>query len=472
MSSHQSNQISFGTDGFRGIVARDFTYDIVRKVAQGMADYIAYKHMRSPEKPQVVVGYDRRFMGERFARTFADILAANKLTAVLADGPLPTPAVSLLTTKGYGLGVVITASHNEHIYNGIKVKQNGRSAPPAVTAEIENYSAKAVPMRSLPNPPVSVKSFKKVYADYLNSKLPAAAIMEGLSGPVVVDFMHGAGAELSEEIFKSKNVIKIRAGRDPFFGGMAPEPVEKNLALLIEAVKKNKALFGVALDGDADRFALVSDKGDYMTPCQIAPMLFEYLLSRNHFKGKLAQAVSVGYLTRRIAKAHNLPFEETPVGFKYIAEKMLTEDVSFGVEESGGYAWKGNLPERDGLLTALMFMEMAVKTKKTVSQLYKDIESKYGKSFFIRRDFTLEKPIPNKHSFAVKIKKKLPKTLFGKKIAGTNTMDGLKIILENDSWLLMRPSGTEPLLRTYSETDSPENTKKFLELALKLTDHK
>lgn len=472
MSSHQSNQISFGTDGFRGIVARDFTYDIVRKIAQGMADYIAYKYMRSPEKPQVVVGYDRRFMGERFARIFADILAANKLAAVLSEGPLPTPAVSLLTTKGYGLGVVITASHNKHIYNGIKVKQNGRSAPPAVTAEIENYSAKAVPMRSLPNPPAFVKSFKKVYVDYLNSKLPAAAIMARLPGPVVVDFMHGAGAEFSEEIFNSKNVIKIRAERDPFFGGMAPEPVEKNLAPLIETVKKNKALFGVALDGDADRFALVSDKGRYMTPCQIAPMLFEYLLSRNHFKGKLAQAVSMGYLTRRIAQAHNLPFEETPVGFKYIAEKMLTEDVSFGVEESGGYAWKGNLPERDGLLTALMFMEIAVKTKKTVSQLYKDIESKYGKSFFIRRDFTLEKSIPNKHSFAVKIKKKLPKTLFGKKIAGTSTMDGLKIILENDSWLLMRPSGTEPLLRTYSETDSPESTKKFLELALKLVERK
>ena len=472
MSSHQSNQISFGTDGFRGIVARDFTFDIVKKIAQGMADYIAYKYMRSPEKPQVVVGYDRRFMGERFARIFADILAANKLTAVLSEGPLPTPAVSLLTTKGYGLGVVITASHNRHIYNGIKVKQNGRSAPPAVTAEIENYSAKAVPMRPLPKAPVSVKSFKKVYTDYLNSKLPAAAITARLSGPVVVDFMHGAGAEFSEELFKSKNVIKIRAARDPFFGGMAPEPVEKNLAPLIEAVKKNKALFGVALDGDADRFALVSDKGQYMTPCQIAPMLFEYLLGRNHFKGKLAQAVSMGYLTRRIAREHNLPFEETPVGFKYIAEKMLTEDVAFGAEESGGYAWKGNLPERDGLLTALMFMEMAVKTKKTVSQLYKDIESRYGKSFFVRRDFTLEKPIPNKHSFAVKIKKKLPKTLFGKKITGTSTMDGLKIILENDSWLLMRPSGTEPLLRTYSETDSPENTKKFLELALKLVERK
>ncbi|MCX5784460.1 MAG: hypothetical protein NTX59_02095 [Elusimicrobia bacterium] len=472
MGSHQSNQISFGTDGFRGIVARGFTYEIVRKIAQGMADYIAYKHMRSPEKPQVVVGYDRRFMGERFARAFADILAANKLTAVLADGPLPTPAISLLTVKGYGLGVVITASHNRHFYNGIKIKQNGRSAPPSVTAEIENYSAKAVPMRTPANPPAAVRSFKKVYVDYLNSKLPAAAIMAKLPGPVVVDFMHGTGAELAEEIFKSKNIIKIRAAHDPLFGGMAPEPVEQNLVPLIEAVRKNKALFGVALDGDADRFALVSDKGQYMTPCQIAPMLFEYLLSRNKFKGKLAQAVSMGYLTRRIARAHNLPFEETPVGFKYIAEKMLSEDVSFGAEESGGYAWKGNLPERDGLLTALMFMEMAVKTKKTVSELYKGIETKYGRSFFARRDFALEKPIPNKHSFAVKIKKKLPKTLLGRKIAETSTMDGLKIILEDDSWLLMRPSGTEPLLRTYAETDSPENTKKFLELALKLTDQK
>ncbi len=470
MSSNQSNHISFGTDGFRGIIARDFTYDVVRKIAQGMADYISHKYMRT-EKPTVAVGYDRRFMSDMFARTMAEILAANGYDVTLSATPLATPAVSLLTSKGYGMGVVVTASHNNHYYNGIKVKQNGRSAPPSVTAEIENYVAKAVPMKPS-GVQVPVKDFRPIYVEYLNSKVPAAKVQAKLAGPVLVDFMYGVGAETAGDIFGSKNVIKIRERHDPLFGGISPEPVEKNLQELVAAVKKHKALFGAALDGDADRFALVSDKGQYMTPCQTAPLMLEYLLSKDKYKGKIVQAVSMGYLTKRIARAAGLPFDEVPVGFKYIAEKMLNEDVTFGVEESGGYAWKGNLPERDGALTALFVMEMVVKTGKTISALYAEIEKKYGKSCFVRRDFKMDKPIPNKHSFAVKIKKKLPKLLLGHKITETNTIDGLKIVLDNDWWVLMRPSGTEPLLRTYAETDSQESTKKFLDLAFKFVEHK
>jgi phosphomannomutase len=469
MSSHQANHFSFGTDGFRGIIARDFTYDVVRKAAQGMADYIAYKYPRA-DRPTVAVGYDRRFMSDKFALTLSEVLAANGLSVTLSSTPIPTPAISLLTTKGYGIGVVITASHNSHCYNGIKVKLHGRSAPPSVTADIENYVAKAVPMKPS-GVPVPVKDFRPAYADYLNSRVSAAKMLAKLPGPVVVDFMYGAGAETAA-IFNSKNVIKLRDRHDPLFGGISPEPVEKNLTDLVAAVKKHKALFGVALDGDADRFALVSDKGQYLTPCQTAPLLLNYLLSTGKYKGKVAQSVSMGYLTKRIAREAGLPFEETLVGFKYIAEKMLNEDVTFGVEESGGYTWKGNLPERDGTLTALFVMDMAVKTRKTVSALYAEIEKKYGKSVFIRRDFNLEKAIPNKHSFAVKIRKKLPKLLLGHKIIETNTIDGLKIVLDNDWWVLMRPSGTEPLLRTYAETDTQENTRKFLDIAFKLVEQK
>ena len=468
--SSQVNHISFGTDGIRGIIARDFTYDVVRKTAQGMADYISYKYMRL-EKPTVVVGYDRRFMSEQFARTMAEVLAANGLDVTLTARPMPTPAISLLTSKAYGLGVVITASHNNHYYNGIKIKQGGRSAPPSVTAEIENYVAKAVPMKPA-GVSVPVKDFGPAYLEYLLSKAPAAKMLNKLPGVVAIDFMHGVGAETAGALFNSKNVLKLRERHDPLFGGMVPEPVEKNMQELVAAVKKHKALFGAALDGDADRFALVSDKGQYMTPCQTGPLLLEYLISKGGLNGKVVQAVSMGFLTKRIAKAAGLPFEEVPVGFKYIAEKMLHETVSFGVEESGGYTWKGNLPERDGALTALLVMEMVIKTGKPVSALYAEIEKKYGRSVFVRHDFHLPKAIPNKHSFAVKIKKKLPKLLLGKKITETNTIDGLKIILDNDWWVLMRPSGTEPLLRTYAETDSQENTKKLLDLACKLVDIK
>lgn len=470
MSSHP-NQITFGTDGFRGAVARDFTYESVRKIAQGLADYIAYKNMRVAEKPSVFIGYDRRFMSDRFAAAAADVLTANGVVCAVSEGPLPTQAVSYLTVSKFGLGVMITASHNPYFYNGVKIKQNGRSAPPSVTAELENYISKAVPMRGAVAP-APRRSFRKNYVDYLRSKINISQILSRLPGPVVVDFMYGAGAEVADEVFDSKNIIRLRAASDPLFGGITPEPVEKHLALLIDTVKKKKAVMGIALDGDADRFALVGDKGVYMTPCQIAPMLLDYLLKRNSLKGKVAQTVAMGYLTRRIARAAGLQFEETPVGFKYIAEKMISEDVAFGSEESGGYAWKGNIPERDGVLTALMFLEMAVKTKKTVSEIYKDIEARYGRSVFVRRDLKLDKAIPNKHSFAVKLKKRLPKTILGRKVLDTNTIDGLKIILEDDCWLLMRPSGTEPLLRTYAETESQENTKKFLEFAAKIMEAK
>jgi len=250
MSSHQQNHISFGTDGFRGIIARDFTYDVVRKTAQGMADYVAYKYMRT-EKPAIAVGYDRRFMSDRFARTLAEVLAANGLSVTLSSGPVPTPAVSLLTTKGYGLGVMITASHNKHYYNGIKVKQNGRSAPPSVTAEIENYVAKAVPMKPS-GAQVAVKDFCRIYVDYLNSRIQAAKVLPKLPGPVVMDFMHGVGAETASALFGAKNVIKLRDRHDPLFGGLHPEPIESQLSALKKEVRARRALVGIALDGDAD----------------------------------------------------------------------------------------------------------------------------------------------------------------------------------------------------------------------------
>ncbi len=470
--SANSHNISFGTDGFRGVISRDFTFDSLRRIAQGFSDFLAYKYMRGNEKPKVVIGYDRRFMSDRFAEVFGDVLAAQGVDCTLSDSPLPTPAVSFLTSGKFDYGIMITASHNKYFYNGVKVKQGGRSAPPTATAELETYIFKASPHK-VKSAGVPKKSFRKDYLSYLNSRLPYARLFEKVKGPVVVDFMYGCGAELAGDVFAAKNVVRLHEEHDPLFPGIhSPEPVESNLQLLIKTVKEKKAKMGVALDGDADRFALVSDKGVYMTPCQIAPMLLEYLIQRNKLKGKVIQAVSMGYLTKRIARIHNLQFEEVPVGFKYIAEKMISEDVSFGAEESGGYAWKGSLPERDGVLTALAFAEMTARTGKTISELYKDIEKKYGTSHFERVDFRLDKPITNKHSFAIKIRKKLPKTVIGKKIQEAVTLDGLKIVLEDDSWLLMRPSGTEPLLRTYAEAPSAEAVKKLLAFAKGLVEGK
>lgn len=465
MASSTAN-ITFGTDGVRGMIARDFNYDTVRKFAQGIADYIAHKYIRS-EKPSVAVGYDRRFMSDRFAMSLAEVLAANGIKAVVSATPLPTPALSLATVKDFTLGVMITASHNPAMYSGIKIKQEGRSAPAAITAEIENYSSKAVPVRSRGAAAIEKRDFLKEYCSYIKKKLQPEKILAKLKGKAVVDFIFGTGAEAAC-LIDSPNVVAIRTKHDPLFGGAVPEPLKKNIAPLIEEVKKKKALFGIAMDGDGDRISLVTEKGQYLTPCQTAPILLEYLISKGKFKGKISQSVAMGYLTKRIARAEKIPFEEAPVGFKFIAEKLLHEGAAFGTEESGGYAWTGTQPESDGIVTFLLVAEMIVSTGKKLSAIAADIEKKYGKSCFGSRDIPLAKAMPNKHSFAVKVKKKLPKTMLGQKIAETETVDGLKIILENDWWLLMRPSGTELKMRAYAETESETDTEKMLDLACRL----
>ena len=473
-----NNGISFGTDGFRGIISDNFTYSNIRKIAQGLSDFIAYKYMRISEKPSIVIGYDRRFMSEKFAISFAEVLAVNGLGVTISDSTVPTPAISHMTYKKHTIGVMITASHNKYFYNGVKFKESGRSAPPSFTAELESYVSKASPSDEADFKP-QFKTFNKKYVAYIKSKFKIADILKKIKGTVVVDFMHGTGADVLSDLFSSKHIIAINSERDPLFGGIAPEPIEKNMAELIKTVKSKKAALGIAFDGDSDRFAMVDEKGNYFSPCQIAPILLEYLLEKNKLKGKVVQAVSMGYLTKRIVEqwnkkssAHQLLLEEVPVGFKYIAEKMISEDVAFGVEESGGYSWKGNIPERDGVLTGLLMMKILADSKKRMSEVYKDIEKKYGKSYFLRSDFKLQKTISNKHSFAVKLRKKFPKIILSQKIKKTMTIDGLKIILSNDDWILMRPSGTEPLLRIYAEAGALKDTKKLIEFAAKIANAK
>jgi phosphomannomutase len=279
--------------------------------------------------------------------------------------------------------------------------------------------------------------------------------------------MYGAASGLMEDLVPSKHILAIHSKRDPLFGGLHPEPIEQYLKALSAKVKEEKALIGIALDGDADRIGIVDDQGNYFTPCQVFPILIEYLIEKKKLKGKIVQSVSMGYMGKRIAKAQNLAFEELPVGFKHVAEALNNGSAVIAGEESGGYAWKGNLPERDGLLTALMFLEMCTATGKTPSQLWKNIEQKYGKSHFKRIDYRLHRAIPDKTVFTTKLVKKLPKKILGSAIVELIQIDGLKIILENDQWLLMRPSGTEPLMRVYAESDSAKRTDELLEVAKK-----
>ena len=460
-------EIKFGTDGWRGIMARDFTFENVRRVAQAIADYVKDENQKSPKKRPfegpVLIGYDRRFQSDAFAREIAQVLDGNKIDSVLLAEALPTPAVSFLTKKMKGLGIMVTASHNPPAYNGIKIKWDGKAALETITKAVEGWVDKSAPIRGTD---IKTKSFKDAYLQYLKAKSDLASAKK-VKKKVVVDYLFGAAGGLLEELIGDKNLVVLHGHRDPLFGGINPEPIEQNLKELIERVKAEKALIGIALDGDADRVGIVDELGNYFTPCQVFPIILDYLIENKKITGKIVQSVSMGYLSKRIARAKNLPFEELPVGFKHVGDQLATGAAVLGGEESGGYAWKGGLPERDGLMTALLFLEMCVKLGKTPSQLWKNVETKYGKSYFKRIDYKLNKAIPDKTVFTTKLTKKLPKKMLGTEIKELIQLDGLKIILADDHWLLMRPSGTEPLMRVYAESDSPQRTDQLLELAKK-----
>lgn len=464
-----SGDIKFGTDGWRGVMAWDFTFDNVRKVAQAIADYSRGKLGVAANDRTLVVGYDRRFLSRRFAAEIAGVLKANKLSVTLLDAPVPTQCISHLTLKKFWLGVMVTASHNPPTYNGIKIKWAGCSAPETLTAEIEALIGRNSPLLSDEAESPRGKECRAQYVSYLKAACKRQLISSKLKAPVVVDYMNGCGAGIFDEALGYKKLFAISGGTDPLFGGRNPEPIERNLAQLMAEVKAKKAAAGFAFDGDADRIGVVDDKGRYLTPCQVFPILLKYLAENGKLSGKVVQCVSMGYLSKRIAREKGIELEEVPVGFKHISAKMKTEDVLAGSEESGGYAWKGNIPERDGLMTGLKLLEIMAATGKTLSELLKDVEDKYGKSVFIRRDFKLKKPVADKSSFAEKTAKKLPKKLCGTPISGTLATDGLKILLANDNWVLLRPSGTEPLMRIYAEAESAAKTEELLSYAAKLS---
>ncbi|HXT00408.1 MAG TPA: phosphoglucomutase/phosphomannomutase family protein [Elusimicrobiota bacterium] len=461
--------IKFGTDGWRGVIARDFTFENVRRVAQAIADYVKEDQAKNARKKTplsgpIVIGFDKRFQSDMFAREIAKVLEANHLNPTLMAESLPTPAVSFMTSKLGGAGVMVTASHNPPSYNGVKIKIDGRAALENVTQGVESWIDRTAPTRAAE---IKTKSFRDQYLAYLKSRVDMGKIKSKLKKPVVVDYMHGAASGLMADLLPSKQLIEIRSAHDPLFGGVHPEPIEQYLGALSEAVKKNKAMIGLALDGDADRFGLVDENGKYLTPCQVFPMICLYLIEHKKFSGKIVQSVSLGYLVERICKEKNIPFEQLPVGFKHVAEKLAIGEAVIAGEESGGYAWKGAIAERDGMLTAALFLEMCTTTGKTPSELWKDVEKRYGASFYKRIDYRIHRPIADKALWTTKLIKKLPKKLLNTPIKDLIQTDGLKIVLEDGHWLLMRPSGTEPLMRVYAESDKPERTQALLDAAKK-----
>lgn len=459
--------IKFGTDGWRGIIAWDFTFDNVKRMGQALATFININMPSNLEDKTggVVVGFDRRFMADKVAADIASILKLNKLDVTLLKNPVSTPMISCLSFTKFWFAIMITASHNEPQYLGIKIKMNGGSVPLRFTKEIEALIDQR-PALYIPGHNVeATEGLEKVYFKYITSKANLKKALT-LKGKIAVDYMYGSACGYLENLISAKRVIALHTKHDPTFGGIKPEPRESALGELKKTVVAKKCLFGVAYDGDGDRCALIDEKGKYISPMQISAVLLHYLVKYKKLKGKVLQCLSMGYLTKRIARENGLEFEELPVGFKHIAERTYLEDILFGAEESGGYCWKGTMPERDGLLLTIFVMEMMAVRKMKLSELVKETETLYGKSCYERQDVEIKK-IFDPVTFADKLKRKFPKKILGKETSEILDIDGVKLVFPDDSWLLARPSGTEPIIRLYAEASDKKQTDALLDIAVK-----
>lgn len=459
--------IKFGTDGWRAVMAWDFTYQNVRRMAQAVADFINDNAPAREDdaKHTAVVGFDRRFMSDLFAADIAAIFRSNKIDTVLLTQPVSTPLISYLTMEKFWLGVMVTASHNAANYNGIKIKIEGASAPVRITKEIEALIDEN-PVLHLFGQKAERKDMTDAYLKHVAASVNMKKI-KALKGKIAADYMYGSSAGYLTKLLGAEKVIALREEADPSFKGIKPEPSDENLTDLKKIITDKKAILGIAFDGDGDRVALVDDKGSYITPEYVSAILLDYLIKTKKVSGKIVQTFSMGYLNKRIARKYNMPFEEVGIGFKNIAEKMRLEEIAFGVEESGGYAWKGIMPERDGLFVAMVFLEIMAATGKKASELVDAVAKEYGNSVYLRAGYPLSKPL-DKNALTDKLKKKLPKKILNFKIAEVYTADGLKIVFEGDDWLCVRVSGTEPMLRVYAETADKKTTKELLDFGYKM----
>jgi phosphomannomutase len=448
--------IKFGTDGWRAVIARDYTFANLERVAQAYADYLLSEAgTAGVVGPRLcVVGYDRRFLSEFFAQRAAEVLVGNNLSVSLFREAAPTPLISwaVKELKAAG-GLVITASHNPADFNGFKIKAPwGGSAAPETTAAVEKLIDTNPPKRGdvsgdthkLLEP--AIESYKAQIASYIDLER-----LRKSTAVVVVDPMHGAGGNWVETFLSGAavRVETIRAYRDPLFGGVNPEPIDSNLGALKDRVLESKALVGLATDGDADRVGAVSERGETMTMHDVVPLILLHLVRQRKMTGAVVRTFSQSVLLKRIAAAHNLKLYETPVGFKYIAELMLKDDILIGAEESGGIGVKGHIPERDGILNSLLFLEAIIAAGKPPSEMLHDLHREFGEFHFGRKDLHVEPSVGQE--LIERLAKATPHELAGYKVTGVETTDGTKLLFEDESWLLFRQSGTEPMLRIYAE---------------------
>ena len=442
----------------------------MRACAQSVADYLK---QASLDKRGLVVGYDTRFASENFASTAAEVIAGNGIKVYLCPKPTPTPLISFgVSAQKAGGAIIITASHNPAAWNGFKYKtEDGASAPTEVIAQLEKNIARTLTTGKISEAPLAESVGKglieyldlaPIYTDHLSELIDLSALRQaGLK--VIIDSMYGAGAGYFKKLLDGGaiEIVEINDERNPLFPGIQPEPIEANLARLSATVKKQEADVGLATDGDADRIGIIDEKGRFLTQLQVFALLSLYLLETRGERGAIVKTITTTSMLYRLGEIFKVPIYETSVGFKYIAPVMLAENALIGGEESGGYGFRGHIPERDGILSGLYFLDLMVKTGKTPSELIDYLYSKVGPHHYHRVD--IEFPEGEREAIISRVKDNPPKRIDGVDVIKFDTADGFRFVLADTTWLLIRFSGTEPLLRIYTETNSPERVKRLLD---------
>ena len=462
--------IRFGTDGWRGVIAEDFTFANVRLVARAVARYLLADE---DYQKGLVVGYDCRFLSDRFGRAVAEEIAASGIPVYLAESFTPTPAVTLAVRKQPAAGgVVVTASHNPWPWNGLKFKASyGGSAAPEIVRKIEAEIPSAARSGSSgreDHRPIHVVDLVRPYLQQVEKIVDLPAIAQ--SGFLfVADPLYGAARGCLARIWQQHGIRyrEIHGQADPLFGGLHPEPIEPHIAELRRAVLELGADAGFATDGDADRVGAIDRTGAFIDSHHIFAILLRYLVEARGMQGGVAKTVSTTKLVDKLAAKYSLPVYETPVGFKYICDQMLSRDILIGGEESGGIGIPAlGGPERDGVLTTLLLAEAMAFFRKSLGELVEDLHREFGPHYYDRLDLEL-RPGQKERAMEEASRDSLPR-FAGFRVQRRENLDGVKMYLENGAWLLVRASGTEPLLRVYAEADSPELVRETLAQAEQL----
>ncbi len=473
--------IHFGTDGWRAVISDTFTFDNLRILTQAIADAVGSDHWDKaangspcPDPRKIIVGFDTRFLSDRYAGEVARVLAANGYTVLLAQSDAPTPAISYAVKHHCAIaGVMITASHNAPRYNGVKLKGAfGGSALPEQCRRVEVYINDNEQQARGPN----LMDFKKareagliqkfnplpVYFDQLRKLINTDVIAENPQR-FVVDAMYGAGRGVIKSFLQGSGceIAEIRGEMNPGFGSVHPEPIAKYLGALASAISSGMGDFGVVTDGDADRIGAMDEHATFVDPHKIMALSLKYLVENRGWTGAVVRTVSTTRMIDRLAGRYGLPLRETPVGFNHIADYMMSEDVLIGGEESGGISFKGHIPEGDGPAMGLLLVEMVAASGKTLHTLVEEMLDDVGPAFYERVDLRLSRPVA-KAEMTEFLTKRAPAEIGGEKVCDVGQRDGIKYILTDDSWLLIRPSGTEPVLRVYAEGRTQAMVKSLL----------